>query len=422
LGDRDAPGGLTTTIIPDGGQYADFEFAPADGTGMGTECACANVTDVHGNALTLTQAGSLYCTKNDPLHPASALGGDMVLCAPNKPRIMRGGTGSDSTLGILMEDSSTNFALRSEQFENAAWTNSGGLTVTANTQFAPNGAQTADNVANTTGGDTLCQVITTTSQSKHEWSVYAHAGSLLNAKLTLTGTGDSAGDKTCTFTGISQTGYTRLTCRSTTVYGAALTAVTACIVFGTSAPDVGDMDIWGAQYEDGAAGAGFNKYYVSSYIPTTTASVARAADAATFPAIAVTNVINAGSVAATFAPLFTSSSDIHAGALIANSTTNGRYLYFRNSASTELAVFDGTTELTVSGGGTINTFKRYWASWTGSTLTITNATDVATNTGSFDGTISTSGNWEIGAATFTTGAMSGTLKKVCLDHSPTRCR
>lgn len=425
LGGRDAPGGGTTTItiVPDGGQYADFEFAPADGTGMGTECACANITDVHGNALTVTQAGTAYCTKGDTLHPASAAGGSMVLCAANKPRVMMGADGSDTTLGILVEDSSANFALRSEAFDNIVWVKDVGLTVSANTQFAPNGAQTADNISNTTGGDKVCQVITTTSANRHSWSVYAHAGSLLNAKLSMTGTGDSAGDRTCTFSGISQTGYTRLTCTSTAAYGALVTAVTACIILGTSAPDTGDMDFWGAQYEDGDPGASFARSEMTSYIPTTSASVVRATDLNSFANTVIPAISVQGSTAATVAPLFTMNGQSRAGGIVMNANAGGRYLYLRNNSTTALAVYDGATETATTDGATINVFKRYWSSWTGSTQTITNATDSATNSGTFDGLMQVTGVLRIGCDPAQVGSpIQGVVKKVCLDHSPTRCR
>jgi hypothetical protein len=58
------------------------------------------------------------------------------------PRFDHNPTTGES-LGLLVEEQRTNLLLRSEEFDNASWTNSASL-VTANTAVAPNGTLTAD--------------------------------------------------------------------------------------------------------------------------------------------------------------------------------------------------------------------------------------------------------------------------------------
>lgn len=92
-----------------------FAFAPADGTGLGTECACQAVTGVYNGAtvsVTWARSTAGLCTKRDY---------SVVSCASATPRVMSG-QGTFGRLGVLMEPANQNDVLRNRDFSNAAWT------------------------------------------------------------------------------------------------------------------------------------------------------------------------------------------------------------------------------------------------------------------------------------------------------------
>lgn len=124
-----------------------FEFAPANGAGMGVPCACAAPTGAKGEALTFSRASTGYCTKGN--ETTGIVNGDLVECASGQPRVMPGGDGTGG-LGLSVWEARTNGMLRSQEFENAAWTPNGlgaaAPTITANAATAPDGTVTADRV------------------------------------------------------------------------------------------------------------------------------------------------------------------------------------------------------------------------------------------------------------------------------------
>lgn len=78
----------------------------------------------------------------------------------------------------------SNLALRSEEFDNAAWTNTGGTTEVANAIIAPDGTLTADQlVAPATTGANLrgwlnTAPITVVAGTQYRWSVYMKKGTI----------------------------------------------------------------------------------------------------------------------------------------------------------------------------------------------------------------------------------------------------
>ena len=76
--------------------------------------------------------------------------------------------------GLLVEAQRTNLLLRSEEFENIAWTATN-LSVTANSTTAPDGTTTADTLAATAAGGKLAQAVTITAGRGIALGVYAKA-------------------------------------------------------------------------------------------------------------------------------------------------------------------------------------------------------------------------------------------------------
>lgn len=164
--------------------------------------------------------------------------------------------------GLLMEGARTNLCLRSEDFSNASWTKTN-VTVSANdtATLDPAGGNTADSLTASAANGTVLQTFTISSASK--------VFSLFLKRKTGTGNIDVTLDNGSTWTTktISASAWTRV------IQVQTLANPTIGIRIVTNADAVW---AWGGQLEDGVT-------FASSYIPTTSASVARSADALTYP-------------------------------------------------------------------------------------------------------------------------------------------
>jgi hypothetical protein len=293
----------------------------------------------------------------------------------NVPRLtyQNGGGGCPS---LLLEKQSTNLALYSEQFDDAAWTK-GNSTITANTAISPDGTQNADAIVDTATNaeHNINQTIGITSNVSSTFSVYLKSGTQQFAMLrhfgaaseqyfcvvvnldTGTITKTQAGtDTSATSSSITNVGNGWYRVTATCTY-ASTNAIPILQLVNSATPTIGSFGnnsytgngtnsvlVWGFQFEQSS--------YATSYIPTTSASATRVADACFKTGISSLIGQSEGVL------FFDADVTYTAGIQLGNSTSGGDYIN-----SIQVAFGASSTNVNIFNGGT-NQF-----SFAGATLT-----------------------------------------------------
>jgi hypothetical protein len=241
------------------------------------------------NLVTFTRASSgTFVGSNRVLQTAAA----------NEPRFDHDPVTGES-LGLLVEETRTNFIIRSEELSDTAW-GKARCSITADVIAAPNGSLTADLLVEDGSNNThrfLATPATVAANPNVTFSVYFKAKERTQIQLYIdesTGAGGAAFFAFFSASGVTGSGsagvatYTSSSVQSLRDgwYRAIITGSLAggytsyrCSIFtavagATSYQGDGTSGIylWGAQLEAGA--------FPTSYIPTTTAAVTRSADVA----------------------------------------------------------------------------------------------------------------------------------------------
>jgi hypothetical protein len=182
--------------------------------------------------------------------------------------------------GLLIEEQRTNLLTYSSEFDNATWNKNASIVITANANTAPDGTMTADEFSGSLVNCGVWRVSTTTASIPHIYSIYLknvnNATNLLvgcdanpaNAFIrfnSVTGEITSvAGNVTSSSVIAIGNGWYRVT-----VGFVPTTTLPTFVLYSTSGASATWL-VWGAQLEAGA--------FSTSYIPTTSATVTRAAD------------------------------------------------------------------------------------------------------------------------------------------------
>lgn len=229
--------------------------------------------------------------------------GVMRTAAINAPRIDFD-PASGALLGVLIEEQRTNLLIQSNQFDDPAWFKSG-ATITPNAALAPDGTMSMNRVVEATGSSTKTagqQTIPAVAGSVYTFGVTAEEdptsakrylvllcvgafGSNTRATFDLaTGTFVAANSPTAVrMTRDPGKGWRcSITVTATTTASAIFSVRVSNVPSDNLAAFVGDgtsgLFVWGGQTEVGVS--------PTSYIPTTSAQVTRAADRLSIPATA----------------------------------------------------------------------------------------------------------------------------------------
>ena len=173
--------------------------------------------------------------------------------------------------GLLIEEQRTNLLTWSDDFSNVVWNKLASTTVTANTVTSPDGTSNADTIELAGAAQGIYQTTTVTANTVYTASVYVKLGTMLVSEYKIAIYNATAGAmiaveitptavvSSSTWTRIDYTFTTPVGCLSVRFYPVRITATVNATVY-----------LYGAQLEAGT--------FPTSYIPTTSASVTRAAD------------------------------------------------------------------------------------------------------------------------------------------------
>ncbi len=184
--------------------------------------------------------------------------------ATNAPRFDHDSVTGES-LGLLIEESRTNLVTRSEELDQ--WVIGSNSTVTANAATAPDGTNTADRVEFSSQSGTFISSNTfIQSGTTYTASVYVKAVTPgTNDKFTLSFGGQNANNATSQLTATGE--WQRFTATKTPT----LSGGDKPFIINNEGDGFGsDIYVWGAQVEEASS--------ATSYIPTTSSQVTRAAD------------------------------------------------------------------------------------------------------------------------------------------------
>jgi hypothetical protein len=373
------------------------------------------------NPVTFTRASSgTYVGSNGLIKTATT----------NEPRFDHNPTTGES-LGLLVEEARTNLLLRSEEFDNASWSKTNSSAI-ANSITSPDSLLTADKLVEDTsaGGHVFVQEISgLPDNTTYTASVFCKAAErnwvavtvvdklgILNRVWYNVATGVQ-GTTNGTVSAFSATlfsnGWYRLAVSASTSTGAGAGGVrvslgTADNTAAYTGNGTSGIYLWGAQLEAGA--------FATSYIPTTTATVTRAADVASITGSNFSSWYNQteGTVFAEFGPYGNGGASTNAGIaqLDGGSSANSIRMFGGSTVSPVLDVtVSSANQAYISAGAlTSSTISKITAAYKVNDFArVFNGPNIGTDA---SGTVPTVNQMLIANGSGGVGSLNGTIKRL----------
>ena len=384
-----------------------FFIAPKDADPSGNPwqfgtCASGNYVYIWGAQLEQRSSVTAYnATTTTPITNYIP----QLLTAPiNAPRFDFNPTTGES-LGLLIEQSSTNLLIYSEQLDNTIfWLTGSNTAVLANQVVAPDGNITGDQITVTSASNSLRSIdVTVTANTTYTFSQFVKRGTSTDLLWSVYNTSAAASlvAPVSYYSQTTATGWARCTLTFTTPVGCTLIRI-----FPVNNNAVGTVFIWGAQLEA--------LPFATSYIPTTSAQVTRASDNASMTGTNFSSWFNQGQ-GTFYAEYFASKAGITAGVFVLNDTTISNRIEMRGATSgadyESIVVTSGTTQADLFAGAGITTATRKNA-FSYATNNFADSLNGATPQTDTTGSIPNVTQLIIGSLTSNTNSLNGTIKKI----------
>lgn len=321
----------------------------------------------------------------DPNYPDSPMSIDHAQIPETQVYLQAGTT---DRYGLVAEPETYNIAFNTRDIADGGWTCTG--TLTPNAYVGPFGVYLEANAmvsledTSALATHQCCQTepIAVGPGGRYAASAWLRADDAGSARISMTGVGDSAGDRECTYSSLdtSATG-TRYGCVGTANYGAGLTAITTCISVGSTFVDTGkiglsDVQVEREQYSIGA---------VSSYIPNpTTDPMYRGTTGMAWTTPFTEMTSDAGCMSAGFSRHRYDAEDYFFRAIAPLSVPQMAFQWENNAgATTGLVRVSAVVDLNTSVGPVFDAYKFVTTGWDSTTLTLTVQDAGTVSSGSF---------------------------------------
>lgn len=310
--------------------YAFFEFAPASGAGMGTECACTTPTGAKGEAMTFVRVGGAMCTPgtNSP-RATNFADNSLVTCATDQPRIERNAAG---TLALRGERQITNVVQRFIELTDAIWTDVGTPSLTGGQTspwvgtYATSAVTIDDNDA--AGFEGRSQNVTVSAGVAHTAHCYVKAGTATSASIVLDGT-------TSSVTGLATNRWDIVEVTDASSSGTSIAFATRV---GNATTVTGSVVWGGCQVEAGG--------YRTSMVPTGNIAVTRSPDDRPYVGV---SAFSPRCIGATLQPLWASATaNRRAVRVDTNGADTVRWELYVSGATLASFATDGTNSTTAT--------------------------------------------------------------------------
>lgn len=351
VGDIGAPAGMRSLAARGGGGSSFptpmFQVDYYDG----------NVTPEIGSGGTFARASTMYYADSLTSLSSVASGNPAIEAFPFN------GAGSEG--GLQMMGPHANWILRSEELDNAAWSDVGAPTTGTNDGTAPDGNATADSITanGNNEGRTQSSAVAAAS-TRFVFSIYLKRNGASNVACTLTLAGTGATPETTTQAATATSSWQRFYVYQS--FTAAATGnATVTITVDTNGESV---YAWGAQLEQTEQGTyGSLQSTPTCYIKTVAATAGTATESLSYPSSNITT-LSTGSICFWMNPTwsdqdYTTSGRYHIAVEMTALTTLLAAFTTHNSTSTWKAIFYFGGTLITSLADTQTISRNTWSHW-----------------------------------------------------------